>query len=322
MTNVTLRQIRAFSAVASQGSFTRAAAKLGVSQSALTIAVRELEAEVGLRLFDRSTRSVELTQHGAGFLRIADRILDEIDRALDDLRTAAERKSGSVVISAAASFITYVLVPTVAVMARTYPNIAVRLIENTTTGVSRQVMDGEADFGITTLWTRAEDLETEMLLRDTFGVVVPSGHPLARASGKLSWRELKGVSLVSLTPGAGIRVLIEQHPEVAALLKPPTYEVSSVSALQPLIERGVGIAVLPTLAARPLLGSGLVFRPLSRPSIRRELYMLKRRGRSLTPAASQMARIILEELHKLALGQGTKVVSSAESIRQFESGKS
>ena len=275
---------------------------------------------MGLRLFDRSTRSVELTQHGAGFLRIADRILDEIDRALEDLKAAAERKTGSVVISAAASFITYVLVPAVAVMAKKFPNIAVRLIENTTMGVSRQVLEGEADFGITTLWTRTEDLETEMLLRDTFGVVLPPGHPLARVSGKLSWRELKGLPLVSLPPGAGIRVLIEQHPEAAAWLKSPAYEVSSVSALQPLIERGVGIAVVPTLAARPLLGSGLVFRPLSRPSIRRELFILKRKGRSLTPAASQMARIILEELHKLELGEGTKVVSSAESIRQFEAG--
>src|SRR6185503_9529089 len=273
-------------------------------------AIRELEAEVGLRVFDRSTRSVELTQHGAGFLRIADRILDEIDRALDDLKAVAGRQRGSVVISAAASFITYVLVPAVAVMAEKYPNITVRLLENTTTGVSRQVRDGEADIGITTLWSAEDDLETEMLLRDAFGVVVPSGHAIAQASGKLTWRALKGVSLVSLPPGAGVRVLIEQNPEVAALIKSPTYEVSSVSALKPLIERGVGIAALPALAARPLF----------RPTIRRELHILKRKGRSLTPATAQMARIILDELHKLELGQGTEVVASAETIRQFEAG--
>ena len=320
MSGITLRQLRAFSAIAHQSSFTRAAAKLGVSQSALTIAIRELEAEVGLRVFDRSTRSVELTQHGAGFLRVADRILDEIDRALDDLKAVAGRQRGSVVISAAASFITYVLVPAVAVMAEKYPNITVRMLENTTTGVSRQVRDGEADIGITTFWSAEDDLETEMLLRDAFGVVVPSGHAIAQASGKLTWRALKGVSLVSLPPGAGVRVLIEQNPEVAALIKSPTYEVSSVSALKPLIERGVGIAALPALAARPLLDGGLVFRPLFRPTIRRELHILKRKGRGLTPAAAQMARIILDELHKLELGQGTEVVASAETIRQFEAG--
>src|SRR6185437_11453910 len=60
-------------------------------------------------------------------------------------------------------------------------------------GVSRQVRDGEADIGITTFWSAEDDLETEMLLRDAFGVVVPSGHAIAQASGKLTWRALKGV---------------------------------------------------------------------------------------------------------------------------------
>src|ERR1700731_1618803 len=103
MKNVTLKQLRAFVTIAHEKSFTRAAGRLNISQSALTLGIRDLEAELALRLFDRSTRSVQPTTQAEVFLPVAIRLLDELDHAVDDLRAVAGRRKGSAVVSANAS---------------------------------------------------------------------------------------------------------------------------------------------------------------------------------------------------------------------------
>jgi DNA-binding transcriptional LysR family regulator len=317
MPNVTLKQLRAFTTIARERSFTRAAVLLGVSQSALTIAVRELETELGLRLLDRSTRSVELTQQAVEFLPAVERVLGELNHSLEDMRTLAERRKGSVVIAAAASFITYVLAPAVAKLARTYPGIAVRLNEETTETVARRVQDGEADFGITTLWRPLDGLDGELLLKDRLGVVSPRGHPLAVHTGNLRWRHLSPYPVVSLSRGAGVRELIDHTKAVAAVLRPPTYEVSSIFVLKALIERSVGIAVLPAFAARAVMTDALVFRPVYQPSVERELFVIRRKARSLTPASLQVARLMMEELELVTADQHIQISAPTTSLRFF-----
>lgn len=94
--NVTLRQLRAFVAVAQEQSFTRAAARLHVTQSTLTASIQALESEIGMRLFDRSTRSVLATPQGQQFLPAAERMLRELQEALEEMRQTADRRRGSV----------------------------------------------------------------------------------------------------------------------------------------------------------------------------------------------------------------------------------
>ena len=98
MANITLKQIRAFIAVAAEGSFTKAADSLHVTQSTLTSSIKVLEDEIGLQMFDRSTRSVMLTRQGISFLPTAQRLLRDLEDALDDLRMVAERDRGSVTV--------------------------------------------------------------------------------------------------------------------------------------------------------------------------------------------------------------------------------
>ena len=164
--NITLKQLRAFTAVAREGSFTRASEKLYVTQSTLTTSIKTLENEIGLRLFDRSTRAVVLTAQGAQFLPAAERMLRDLNESLDDLRLAATRQRGSVVVAAAASFMHYVLSPAVVNMAGSYPGITVRMREETTEGVCRLVLSGEADFGVTTLFEPVSLLDTALILTD------------------------------------------------------------------------------------------------------------------------------------------------------------
>src|SRR5690606_11609631 len=158
MANITLKQIRAFIAVAAEGSFTKAADSLHVTQSTLTSSIKVLEDEVGLQLFDRSTRSVLPTRQGEMFLPTAQRIVRDLEDALEDLRMAAARERGSVSVCAAGSFITYVLTPALMDLAQQYPGIHTRFTEGTTQSVADQVLSGVADFGVTTLFEPINEL--------------------------------------------------------------------------------------------------------------------------------------------------------------------
>jgi DNA-binding transcriptional LysR family regulator len=317
---VTLRQIEAFVTVAREGSFTRAASSLGLSQSALTLNVRSLEEEIGLTLFDRTTRHVVPTPQAAEFLPIAQRLLDDLDRGLEDLTAAAARRRGSVVIAAAGSFIIHVLAPALVELGRRFPGIEVRVLDEGVEGVTSRLLAGEIDFGVTTLAQPTRDIDAEVLLRDRFGVVCCADSRLALGHGPLRWNSLAGETYVALSPDNGIRLMLDRRPATARALPRPRYEVSSAAALQSLVENRAGVTVLPALTATPMTSrSALVFRPLA-PAIHRELSVLKRPGRSLTPAAQEVARAMLDALGRLEV-DGLEVSSSPGMLAMLSVGK-
>lgn len=297
MKNITIKQLRAFITVARERNFTRAASLLGLSQSALTIAIRQLEQEIRLRLFDRSTRSVQLTAHASAFLPVAERLLDDLSRALDDLDAVAARQKGTVSVAASASFLCSILAPTVAALARQYPGIRVRLL-NTPEHLARRVLEEEIDFGIASIRQPVQTLESHLLLEDRFGIVCPARHPLALKRAALDWSDLRKQPLVGMAAGTSIREILERDDTAAEVLENPACEASSVFALGALISNGMGLAVLPALSARPILTKNLVFRPLQRPVKKRELFLIKRRGRSLSPAATAVTGLMMAELEK------------------------
>jgi LysR family carnitine catabolism transcriptional activator len=315
--NVTLKQLRAFAAVARERSFTRASERLHVTQSTLTSSVKILETEIGMRLFDRSTRFVVLTPQGTSFLPVAERLLRDLHESLDELRMTANRQRGSVIIAAAASFINYVLAPAVARMASVYPGISVRLSEETTEGVARLVMTGEADFGVTTLFQDVPALDTALLLTDAYGAVYFEQHALAAEAAPLAWSRLARHTMVGLHRSNGIRALIDLHPKIALRYKTPAYEVGSMSSLQPLLAQGFAYAVLPALAAKPLVADGLHFKPLVQPTLRRRLYVVKRKGRTLSPSAAALIEAMTDSLARIEQDADIEVVFTPLKMQNF-----
>ncbi len=315
--NITLKQLRAFAAVAREGSFTRASEKLHVTQSTLTTCIKTLESEIGLRLFDRSTRAVLLTRHGEQFLPAAERMLRDLNESLDALHLAATRQKGSAVVAAAASFINYVMSPAVIQMASAYPGITVRMREETTEGVRRLVLSGEADFGVTTLFRPEPLLDTAMILTDIYGAVFEKGHALAQEAAPMAWSRLASHTMVALHPSNGIRALVDLHPRVADKYKKPGYEVGSMSSLLPLLDRGMGYALLPALAAQPLVTAGLCFKPLAQPLLRRKLYVVKKKGRTLTPSASALLEAMTQAVEKMAPHPQVAVAFGMKQMAEF-----
>ncbi|WP_459614284.1 LysR family transcriptional regulator [Bordetella sp. 2513F-2] len=316
--NITLKQLRAFVTVAQERSFTRASARLHVTQSTLTASIKILEDEIGMRLLDRSTRFVMLTAHGREFLPAAERMLRDLHESLETLRLGATRQRGSVIVAAAASFINYVLSPAVVQMAQQYPGIRVRMREETTEGVCRMVLSGEADFGITTLFQPVPEVDTALVLIDVYGAVFAPGHPLAaEQSTPMPWSRLAPHTMVALHPSNGIRALLDLHPGIPIQFKRAAYEVGTMPSLYPLLARGLGYAALPAMAARPLVAAGLRYVPLGKPALRRELYVVKPRARTLSPAAMAMLEAMTDALKGIAPDRQLKVVFGRRQLESF-----
>ncbi len=316
MNNITLKQLRAFVTVAVECSFTLAAGKLHVTQSTLTSAIKTLEDELGTPLFDRSTRSVMLTHQGALFLPAARRLLRDLNDSLDDLRMMTARERGSVSVCGAGSFIRYVLSPALAMMAADYPHIHVRLSEGTTRSVTPMVLSGEADFGVITLFEPIAELDTAPLLSDAFGIICNTAHPLGGA-GPLNWSALAHHRAIQLNESNGIRALLDRETGLAGLFNNTVYEVSGVASLQTLLNQGFGYSALPALAAKSLINEKLCFRPLSRPAIRRELHVVKKKGRSLSPAATALFRCMVQALEAVPPDRAINVAATGKSTSRF-----
>jgi DNA-binding transcriptional LysR family regulator len=311
--NITVRQLRAFVMVAHERSFTKAAARLNVTQSALTTSIKVLEGELGLRLFDRTTRVVEPTVYGERFAAVAERILEDMGGALDDLRSHAERQHGLVVIAATATVINYLMVPALSHLSEQYPGIRVRLIEELTDGAIKRLRSAEIDLALTTLERSETDVDAMPILRDRFELVCSPHHPLAKARTPLKWSVFSQQESVGLSWQSGIRSLLDRHHLGQKAVRDMRYEVSSVAGLKSMVENNLGIAAVPGLMASDMVQSGIVRRSLT-PAIWRTVSLAMRPGRSPTPAASAVIAAALRRLN--AIG-GQNIVPSAD-VSDFE----
>jgi DNA-binding transcriptional LysR family regulator len=133
--NVTLKHLQAFVAVAQEGSFTRAARRLALSQPALTIQINQFEEELGVKLFDRTTRRVLLTDNGAEFLPTAERLLDDVETAIAQVRDVAARRRGRVGVATLPSIAMKLMPAMVAEFRSTYPGVSVHLLDANASGV-------------------------------------------------------------------------------------------------------------------------------------------------------------------------------------------
>ncbi len=286
--NIGLRHLRAFVAVADLGTFTGAACSLHVVPSALTTTIQQLERECKLELLERSTRKVSLTAAGKAFLPKARRLLEDFAFTLDELGSYALLEKGQVTIAAFASVISGYLPVPLRAFRNAYPGVSVSIHEEGTQEILQRVRDNTADIGITSLpLGQTDDLTCLPCGSDTFGILCRSDHPLARQSKPVRWKDLAAYPYISLSAGTGIHALLAQKLASLVELPPSNLEVSSITGLQALVTAGFGISVLPRLATLPHNNRELVFLQPAGPAITREIYIVHRKGRSLSPAASR-----------------------------------
>ena len=305
MNNLSLKHLQAFTQVADSGSFTQAAQNLHVTQSTLTAQVQQLEQQVGVRLFDRTTRRVLLTVDGARFLPVAQRLINDFDTALSDLKASADRQQGHVGIAASPSVVTRLLPTAIQRFHQQHPAISLYIRDDGAGIIEQRVLDNEVDFGIAGNRSRHTELSYQPLLQDSYGIVVGEKHPLATAT-KAQWCDLEGEELIMLSRDNGIRAQVEGFRQQGLIpanqsIDHPLIEVSNPAGLAALIEQALGIAIIPSLAADTSAFAQLRFIPLENPAIEREICLITRRGRSLTPAAQAAVSTIVETFHSMPL---------------------
>lgn len=292
--NVSIRHLRAFIEVAACGSFTRAADTLHLTQSTLTATIKQLEEQAGLRLFDRTTRRVVLTKEGSDFLPVAEKLISDFDTAFTDLQATSSQQQGQVGIAASPSMIGQMLPPTITQYHELYPNIGICLRDDNAGGIEQRVLDNEVDFGIGGNHSNQSDLNYQPILKDRYGVVLPKGHSLS-SSHKLTWATINTLPQVHLTEDTGTRsqLLVLSHQyQLGLKVQEPLLEVSTPAGLAELVKSGLGISILPSLAASTNAFDALIFVPLIEPSLYRQVCFITRRGRALSPAAESLLRLI------------------------------
>jgi LysR family carnitine catabolism transcriptional activator len=282
--NITLRQIRAFLAVADTGGFGRAAEQMHVSPSALSTLVKELEEQIGLKLFYRSTRVVQLTEAGSEFLPLARKALDDLEAAVAGSRALADVKRGRVTV-AASIVIAATLLPWVMQSFRQcHPGIQCILKDGVEETIRDQVRRGEVDLGVGTLLEGEPGLSEITLYQDHLVALVPDGHPLAQR-GSVSWRELAKHPLICLPAQSPSRALADAAFQEAGLRPVPAYEVTFSSTAISMVAAGLGVAALPVNVRQLSRGAGVQARMLVRPTVKRSMGIYSRSDAELTPAA-------------------------------------
>lgn len=283
--NFDLADLRAFLAVADLSSFRAASDLLHLSQSALSRRVDKLEDALGVQLFIRTTRKVELTTVGRTFVHRARNVMSELENALLGIQEVAQRLSGEVTIACVPSAVGHFLPAAIDAYHKLYPQIRIRLLDESSGNVLLAVTRGDADFGVTYIGTQEADIQFRPVMDDAFVVACPVNHPLARKK-RVRWSELDGHAYITLAQGSGNRFLIDQA--LAQSEQRPRWfcEVNHVPALVSMIEAGLGIGVLPRMALPPDDGVGrLRAVRLTDPQITRTLGLISRRGKPLAPAA-------------------------------------
>lgn len=282
-----LRHLRAFAAVAVHGGFTRAAERLHTTQPALTLLVRQLEASLGARLFDRNTRNVQLTATGAELLPAVERLLADLDTTIGGVRDAVARASGRVIVAALPSIASSMLPAAIARAAAANPGVAIAVRDAVAGRIAAMVRTGEADLGVA---GRPEDegLAFEKLLADRLVAACPRMHPLARRR-RVAWADLGGEAFISMSRDSSVRRLVEQAFASIGRRHEPAYEVVYLSSAVSMAAAGLGIAVVPSSALSALNLRRIAVRPLVGPAVEREIGVLTSRARSLSPAASFFA---------------------------------
>jgi DNA-binding transcriptional LysR family regulator len=293
--NVTLKQLHAFIAVAETNSFSRAAEKMLLAQSAVSVLIRDLEETLATRLLDRTTRRVELTLAGREFRVHVEKILSDLEHALLDTHLLGEGKRGRLTI-AAPPLLTEALIPRILVpFKREFPNVPVVMIDGRTERIVEAVRSGEADIGLGTFVRDPEGLVRTPLIREELLLFCPQGHSLAKIA-QVKWRDIKKIPQIMLTGESAVRHLVDFGCTSAGISVQPEYEVALVSTALALVDAGFGVTVLPTSSASAIRGRRVVTRPLSYPTVSRQIDLISRHGRSLSPVAAEWVQRLRSEL--------------------------
>jgi DNA-binding transcriptional LysR family regulator len=284
--HISLRQLRAFMAAVEAGSFTRAAQRLHLTQSAVSMVIRQLESEVGLPLFNRDGKRITLTEMGSQLVPIATRMLSDLDRIADSASDVRQLQRGSLRFSAPALLACTLVPPVLAEFSARHPQISVQILDTALDDIPAAVSRGTVEFGIGPDRPSDADVERTFFRKVAIQFVCSSTHSAARKRS-IRWSDTTQDPWIYYpsTFEQDIRSALWQHGRTQR--EEDATVVQHLPTALALVGQGLGVTTAPDYAKALRRDLRLSFIPLREPAIERAFYVYSRAGHPLSPAARE-----------------------------------
>ncbi len=298
--NLSARQLHAFLEIGRLKSFARAAEQVHLSPSGMSMLVKELEEQVGARLFDRTTRAVTLTEVGLRLQPVAERIVQDV-RGLGDVVEGTQAAVRQRLQIAATPMVAASLLPAVlSDFAAVHPQVRIGITDVDVNQVREDVLAGEADLGLGVFVRPAVGLLRQPLCRFRLMSIRPPGVQGGGRRPSQPWHALTGVPLISLPADNPMQVVIEKHLAAAGCPVGERQRVNLIGTVIALVRAGHGHAVIPSFVLDDCLRQGLDVRMLRDPVASVELFLVSRRGRKPGGAAQAFTTALRTAAARLA----------------------
>jgi len=282
--NVSSRQLKAFVLAARHQSFSRAAEQLFITQPGMSMLMRELEGQLGFRLFDRTTRKVALTQLGSRLLPVAERSLLEFETAASVIGRSATANR-HLAIGATPLIASRLLPSAIAKYATRTPKLKISLRDGELSSVIAMTLSGQTDIGLGCFIAPVTGVRRVALYRFSLMLIDPPDAPPRRSPRWLPWQEVKDRCLIGLPPDNPIQQLIDRNLQRVGRRAPPDMVLSYLETQIAMVAAGAGSAVVPTFTIPACRAFGVAMHPLTEPAVPLDLCQIIYRGRKLPAEA-------------------------------------
>lgn len=290
--NVSTRELRAFIFLAQQRNFTRAASLCHLSQSAFSALIKGLEEHLGGRLFDRTTRQVELTAMGERFLDVAKRLLQDTEAAVTDMREHVARKRGRVSLAVLPSLAAHWLPPLLSQFHRAHPDVEIDLADVLSDECIARVRSGQAELALAATRSGAAELYTVLFCTDQFHVVFYHEHTLAKSAEAVKISELFDYQIIQLSRSSSVRQYIDSaiYPQILRTF----LELEQLSTVAAMVKQNLGVSIVPSLALYHFMDNKLRSRPIQSKKLKRQIFLIRRSDRALSSSAQGMHDLLMD----------------------------
>ncbi|MEO8336451.1 MAG: LysR family transcriptional regulator [bacterium] len=283
MIDFTSRQLRAFMLVAQHRSFARAAEALFITPSGMSLLVRELETQVGFRLFDRTTRHVALTVRGDEMLSIARRGLNDFDAAVSRLGQTAKVAAQTITVGAPPLVASNILPHAIKEFHAHRPHVRISLYDADLLTIRQRIEAGQLDIAVG-IFNKAPGIRRTPFFRFAFVVIKPANEAAVRRAST-TWSALRGETLVTLPATSPVQQIVDRHLSAAGVVPESAITVNALDTQIAMVEAGHGVAVIPSFGVPACRNRRVVMSRLINPAVTLDFFQISSRARGLPQAA-------------------------------------
>jgi LysR family transcriptional regulator, carnitine catabolism transcriptional activator len=286
----TSRQLRGFLSVAQYRSFSRAAETLFITPSGLSVLIRELETQLGFRLFDRTTRHVALTSSGKEMLAVARESLAKLDAAASQIGRSAGQASQSLSLGAPPLIAANMVTQAIKEFRSHQPSLRIQLFDERSPVILQLIRAGKLDIGLG-IFPPTPGIRRTPFLRFPLVVIRPDRDPAFRRAS-VTWSALKGEKLISLPPSSLIQQVVDKHLAQAGLKSRPGVSINLLDTQIAMVEADEGIAIIPSFGIAACRDRKVVMSRLVNPVAEVEFHQISNRGKKLPPSADEFTAFL------------------------------